>query len=258
MADEQQSFFSSLGSSISAKGYRTLRYNGMLHALVYVVLLLLLGLIVKAVFLIPLTIDVFGSLQNVSAKLEKASVEGAIETKEPVLIPEKRPLVQIDTSPTAARVGSVFITEKNVVFGDMESPTTITFPDFSQSADNSELLQGLLIAGVFILPSIILLLFLGGLVKGAILVLLMGAIGAIVMSSRGSQSGKGNAFALACYALTPMVLIESIVVPLRFGEFLFPLFSVFGITFYAVSVSLSLCVFFIWVLLAGSDKYAFG
>ena len=258
MADEQQSFFSSLGSSLSAKGYRKLRYNGVLHAFVYVVMLLLLGLVVKAVFLISLTINVVGSLQNVSAKFEKASFEGAIETKEPVLIPETRPLVQIDTSPSAARKGSVLITEKYVVFGNMESPTTITFPDFSQSADNSELLQGFLIAGMFILPSIILLLFFGGLVKGAILALLMGSMGAIVMSSRGNQPGKGNAFVLACYALTPLVLIESIVVPLRFGEFLFPLFSVLGITFYAVSVSLSLCIFFIWVLLAGSDKYAFG
>ncbi len=258
MAEEKQSFFSSLGCSISPTGYKKLRYNGVAHGFVYVVILLLFGLLIKGVFLIPLTIDVLSSLENVSAKFEKANFEGVIETKEPVLIPIKRPLLQIDTSPSAARMGSVLITQRSIVFGDADNPATINFPDFSQSADSSELLSGILIGGLFILPSILLLLFLGGAVKCALLALLMGAIGFAIISSRGTPSGKANTFSLACYALTPMVLIESVVVPLRFGEFLFPIFSFAGITLYAVSVSLSLCLFFIWVLLSRGEKYTFG
>lgn len=258
MTEENQPFFQSLGFSFSANGYRKLRRNGVLQAFVYLILLLLLGLVIKGIFLIPLTIDVLSSLQNVSAKFEKASFEGAIETKESVLIPEGRPLVQIDTSPTAVRKGSVFITGKSVSFGDMTNPTTITFPDFSNSQDNSKLLSGILIAGVFILPSIILLLFLGGLIKSMLLVALMGAIGLLMIPSKEIKTGKGNAFTLACYALTPMIIIESIIVSLRFGEFLFPLFSVVGITFYAVSISMTLCLFFIWMAFFKSEKYTFG
>jgi hypothetical protein len=258
MADENIPFPTSLGLSLSPNGFKKLRYGGVTHAFVYMVLLLLFGLAIKAMFLIPLTVDVLTSLQNVSAKFEKASFAGSIETNEQVLIPTDRPLVQIDTAPNAVRKGSVLITEKSLSFGDMADPTTIIYPDFSGSQDNSKLLSGLFIVGIFILPSIILLLFLGGFIKCILLVILLGAIGLLVSSSKEGSLRKRNAFTLACYALAPMVFIESIVVPLRFGEFLFPLFSILGITFYAVSISATLILYFIWMLLSKSEKYAFG
>jgi hypothetical protein len=258
MAEGTESFFISLKQSLSPTGYKKLRYGEPWRAFVYVVVLLFFGLLIKAIFLMPLAIDVAGSLENVSSKLVKASFEGAIETKEPILIPEKRPLVQIDTAANAIRKGSVFITQKSITFGDKERPTVIPFPDLSQSADNKEFYTGMLIVAVFAAPSIILLLFAGGLIKVMLLAFVMGCIGFAVNMVRGSSSGWARSLAMACYSLTAMVLVESILVPLRLGEFLFPLFAVVGITFYAVSISISLCIFFIWLVLSGSEKYAFG
>ncbi len=257
MTGQKQHFFTILLQSITPSGYRKLRDIEPLKAASYVIVLVLFSMLLKMVFAIPLAIDMYDSMQNASSKFSKASFQGALKTNEPILIPEKNPLIQIDTSPEAKRVGEVFITGKEVIYGKIDSPSSVAFPDFSEAAAKEEVKKGVLLLVALIMPSVIILLFLGVVIKAALIALIMGTIAFSIGSYRKMSQSYPSALALALYSTTAMVLIEAAAIPLRLGSYLFPIFSILGMKFYLASLCATFAIFMIWFVISGSEKYAY-
>ena len=257
MASDRHPFFPALLSSLQPSGYRKLRDAKPMRAFTYVFLLVLFALLVKAILAVPLALDIHQSLQNVSSKFESGNFQAVLETREPIFIPKEDPLIQIDTSQGAKKGGFVLVTDKGILYGDDDNPTSLPFLDFSRPVATDELMPWILLAAILVLPSIIILFFLAGLLKAVLFALLMSAIAFALRSYRKSRKPFSMVLALALYSTTAMVLLEAVMMPLRMGSYLFPAFSFMGMTIYLVSFGATLCVFLIWFVILGSEKYSF-
>jgi len=216
--------------SLNPTSYANLRDNPLKFTTKYFFFLLLFSVILLAavnsyqVFTFPDYVEAqFASFDNLTISVDVAQ-------HQPVLLSEQNPLIYIDTTKNATLPNDsrFTISENSINLNTFFKSYSLDLTQYknilSHKQGAAELLTGLII---FLLPSILVVLYLIFMIKSILLILVGFLIALIINSIKKKNSSTKRAFNCAVLALTPCLLVKIIV-----GSF-FPLFGIHILIYFA-------------------------
>ena len=218
------------------------------HALAFVVKLLVSSLLLMSLGALPLLIGLPVILESHLSAFTNLTLSGDVEMSAPVRIPEENTQIVIDTTGATKEMTS----EKLLITADafyfkpffftMEKVPINQVGDIKATKGFWKSL--IILVTLIAFPGVLLVMFGMLFVKYVFLAVVFATLVFVLFDLTTYKLEFRKMFRIACYALTPMVLLEVIATPWGSG-FLVPLpgLRLFGLDFYLVSFVLYLGLF---------------
>lgn len=220
--------------------------------------MLLVTLLVRMVFTLPTVVEATIDLQNISSKVEVTSLEGFIETKYPIAIPAYDPIIVVNTKDNTKINADLQITSDEIIYKLGKKEYHIEYADLSKPENAQKLFKNLVfIALLLSVPSLILLFYVLSIMKYILIATLLSLIAVVFGKSLKHFLSFRETFVIAIYTSTISVLIESVMVPLRFGKYILPIYSFPGFSIYFLPLIIWIVLFVIVFALKSSPEYEY-
>ena len=246
-----EAFFMRVRTSFNPTQYHDLADEPLRPTLLHVPLMVLLGFLIWLILAVPTILSITDTVESQLATFTKFELGGTVDAADSVGIPLTNPKFVVDvTQERKIEDESVLITKQyiylNLIGGAKRIPITkVTHPlDY-----RSEFAQFMFLVFMLLLPSLLFYGYLGFLLKytliiGATIFVALFAIKVLFVIDIHPR----RIFNIAVYSATPMVLLDTLVAPLK-ASLLVPLFDIFGITFYGLSIGVYFGLFIAGLML---------
>ncbi len=228
--------------SFNPYSYHEIADEEMRTTLTHVPLMVGVGFLIWLILVVPTLLTLADSIESQLSSFTKFELGGTVEAVDSFGLPLNNPKFVIDlTQERRIEKETVLLTKQYFYFNTLGGAKRIPINKITHPLEyRAEFAEFSLLAFLFFLPSILFYGYLGFLVKYA---LIIGITLAVVLFTCKVLLIIGmpvrRIINVTIYAATPMVLLETIVAPLK-DALLFPLFDVMGVNFYALSLGIYL------------------
>lgn len=231
--------------SFNPRNYHQISDESLKRMVWHVPLVVLAGFLIWLVLLAP---TLFTFVDGVESQLQTFSVlemDGSIEMAEPISLPTNDPEIVIDTTEERLIGGeTIRVTRKFIYFNLIGKAQRVPVNKILNPLDyKEEFGQFLLMGMLFVLPSLLFYLYVGFLIKYALIIGLTALLSLFVIHVLLIiDISPRRIINLAVYSATPMILLETLISPFA-SKYLLPIWSLLSITFYAIPLGLYLGLF---------------
>lgn len=236
------SFIKEVVASFNPFGYEHISHKGVRKSVNYLLLILLLAFFIAGVFSVPKLFDLKDYFDNELSKFSELKLGGKINMTSPIYLPLQDTKIIIDTTGTHTEIGKekLLITKDKIHYRPYKKVMSMSTDVVKDLGENKDKISQLaVIVFLLILPSFIIAGYVLLFLKYLIIVLLSSLIIYFLLDLTEFRQRWRKTFAITAHAVTIMVLIEVLSV-LFSTRWLVPMFSVFGVNFYLVSLILFL------------------
>lgn len=246
-------FFAVLRKSLNPRYYTELSERRLDSAVIYLIILLGFAFLLLGILLLPKAYMIKEDIEDGLLAINTFKVSADFETVEPIMIPNKRPLITFDTTDNKTIDSELLlVTDDKVFYKAMDKEGSFALSDVDFTKDRKQSKDALIKVGIFLLPSFLTFYYFAYLVKYAMIILLTGVVGFVV--ARGLRNGieLRESIIISIYASTVMVLIEVITIPFFLTKYLVIYTPFIGINISIVAITLYLTFYVTGVRLTGS------
>ncbi len=257
-----EAFFMRVRTSFNPNQYHELADEPLQPTLLHVPLMVLLGFFIWLLLAVPTILTLADTVEGQLSTFTKFELDGTLDATDSVGIPLTNPKFVVDvTQERKIEDESVLITKQyiylNLIGGAKRIPITkVTHPlDYRR-----EFAQFTFLIFLLLLPSLLFYGYLGFLFKYTLIIGTTLAVGLFAIKVLFViDIPLRRIFNIAIYSATPMVILDTLVAPLK-ASLLVPLFDIFGIVFYGLSIGVYLGLFIAGLMLVerGGSKSSEG
>lgn len=200
------------------------------------------GFLIWLVLIVPTLVTLADSIESQLSSFTKLEIGGTVEAVDSVGLPLNNPKFVVDlTEERRIEKEAVLLTKQYFYFNMVGGAKRIPINKITHPLEyKTEFAQFALMLFLFLLPSILFYGYLGFLVKYALIIGI--TLGVVLFTCKvlliiGMPVRR--IINVTIYASTPMILLETVVAPLK-DSLLFPLFDVMGVKFFALSLGIYL------------------
>ncbi len=233
-----EQFIKELISSVNPFQYKTLCLHPPSKSLKFLLKLLLISYVIFLCLFVPKLFDIPDYLQEKISHVSSVDINGTFEMTAPVFIPDKDPWLVVDTSGNYSdfKTARVIFTKEEIKYRTLKNFEEIKYGELKNVKEKSPEIAGLLsFFALFILPSFVFtgyfLLFL----KYFLWAFVFGTATFLILDLTTFSVSYKKVFNAATFALVLVVPIEVIFLAIN-HNYLLPIFEVFKIPFYAVTL----------------------
>lgn len=219
-----KTFWKDLIKALNIFGYSELAKKSKKEMFGYIMILYTIAFVVALLIAIPAFISFPRMLQSELAKSDVFQIDVDFNSSKSLNFPQSNPFLTISNE-EVSRSAAVSITKKELVLnffpGISKSYDIDTFKDIKQNRGEISSISIPII--VFLIPSIIFIAYGFNLLKYFLIALVMSLIVKVFMSIFRRKIKYKKLFVTGFYSLTPLILIEMILIPLNIPGFYIPL-----------------------------------
>ena len=251
-----EAFFYRTRISFNPTKYHEIADEPLRPTLLHVPLMVLLGFVIYLLLAMPSILSLADTVEAQLKSFTAFTMTGDVVMADSVGLPLSNPRFVVDlTKERKIESEAMLITKQYIYFNLIGGPKRIPITKVTHPLDHrAEFAQ--FVFGVFLLllPSLLFYGYLTFLAKYTLVIgitLLIALFTSKVLLIVDTPARR--IVNIAIYAATPMVLLDTLVAPLK-ASLLVPLFDIMGVTFYALSIGVYLGLFIAGLLYVEREK----
>jgi len=199
--------------------------------------------ILMGLLFLPKLVKLPSSIGEEISKFESLQLSGNASTSEPIVIPDKDPLIRIDTKSNEIKLKTErLLISKDSVYTRILSTDRITIDELKNPGEHKATVSkfvALLI--IFAIPSLLFYSFLVNWLVYFLLIILAGTVVFLLIDLTHFRKKWKETFKIACYGSLGMIAVEILTIPFK-PFWMFPIFSFIGVRIYATGLVLLLAL----------------
>lgn len=238
-------FIKELISSVNPFAYKTLCLHPFGKSVRFFSKLLLLFYIVFIVLLIPEFMEIPGYLNEKISHVAFVDINGTFDMTEPIFIPDKNPFLVVDTSGNFSELKSagIIFTKDSVKYKTLSVFNEARYSDLKNVKSKSGEISSLLVFFVMLLaPSFVVAGYFVFFLKYLLWSFVFGTATFLLLDLTTFSVSYKKILNIACFSLIAVIPFELVFSGLN-HSYLLPLFDIFRIPFYAVTLLLYLILY---------------
>ncbi|MCB9359489.1 DUF1189 family protein [Candidatus Woesearchaeota archaeon] len=220
----KKGFWKSIIESFGVFKYKELSKAEFGESFSYFITFFSIMSVVALLIAIPFLIKMPGMVKTELEKADEFTVNVTVESEQPLYFPSERPLFSIVNNDTESK-GLLSFTKKKLIYNFFPGiQPSVNIESYSNVKENSEDAANLALVLIFLIaPSIIIYTYLFNLVKYILIALILSMITKVVMSAMRKKIKYKKLWSATMYSLTPLILIEMVMLPFNIPLFFIPL-----------------------------------
>lgn len=239
--------------TLNPKYYRELSEKKFTTSIKYFVIMLLVAFILTTIMITPKILTLRSDIENSLLDISKLKIKADFETVKPVSLPNKNPLITLDTTNNKTMdTEFLLITNKRVYYNVSGNYNEIDLEeyDFTQNKEDSRKMFTKI--ATILLPSVWILYYIAYFIKYLLLLIPLALLAFAVAKVMKNHVGLKQAIALSLYTSTGMVFIEVLTIPFFIKDYLFTYSPFIGINISAVAITIYLTLYVTSIRLSGN------
>ncbi|MEK6857100.1 MAG: DUF1189 family protein [Nanoarchaeota archaeon] len=231
-------FIKELISSANPFQYKTLCLHPTGKSVKFLLKLILISYIVFLFLFVPKLFEIPSYLQEKISHVSQVDINGTFDMREPVFIPDKNPWLVVDTSGNYSDVKTarIIFTKEEIKYRTLKSFEEIKYSELKNVKEKSPEIAGLLsFFALFILPSFIFIGYFILFLKYFLWAFVFGTATFLLLDLTTFSIAYKKVLNASTFALVLVVPIEIILLAIN-HNYLLPIFDIFKIPFYAVTL----------------------
>ena len=254
LRDTSKNFFILLLKSLNPKYYQDLGEKDIKSAIKYFLALLLFSFIIMSIISIPKLMLIKSDLEKDTLQISKLDIEAKLETSGPILIPNGRPVISLDTTGNRTLdTEAILITDDTVhyrLFGK-EYETKMGKYEFTE--DKTVASKLIIKIVLFIMPSILTFYYIIYLLKYLLIIIPISFLASVFAKIVKNKVKFKQAISLSIYTSTIMVLLEILAIPFFIKDYLITYSPFIGLYFSIIAITAYL-TFFVTAIRINGNK----
>ena len=253
-------FLKDIPYSLNGKNYGEIAERPASSGVKYIFCLVVISFFIMCIFGVPSVISFGEYIDNQMSKIDKIQIDGKILMNEPILIPEENPIIAIDATDNTkkAEAQRMLITQEYFYWKPFTGgePKRVKMADWFRDPESRNAITSFIfLLSLLILPGFLFWLLVLLFIKYLLIVILFAGIFFIIFDLKKYKTSFKKIFNICAYAATLLIFVEVIFIPID-TDLLLPLFSIFWIQFYLVTLVLYLTLVILALLFAEKQEEA--
>ena len=221
------------------KKFHTLVNRSAGRAIWFFTKVLFFSFVLMGLLFIPKLVKMPGAIGDEISKFESLSLSGDMETSEAIVIPDKDPLIRIDTKSTELKMKTErLVITKDAVYTRFLGTDKITIEELKNPSENKARVgKFVALITMFSLPSLLFYSYVILWIVYFLLILVSSTIIFLLIDLTHYRKTWKQMFKISCYGSIGMVAVEVLTIPFK-PFWLFPIFDFVGVHIYAVGTAL--------------------
>ncbi len=241
-----EEFVKEVAYSLNPLKYKTLIEHSPWKATRFMFKILIIFFIISTIIMAPKLVDFQDSVRRQLLKVDSVHISGNFSVSEPITIPEKDPLLIVDTTGKHNNIGDerLLLTKEDIQVRPIGDIIKINYSEFSQFNKIAEpVSQIVFFIALLIMPTILILIFLLLFLKYFLIAFVFSASFYIILDLAFFQTKFKRILTTAIYSTILLIPIELIFIAIN-EEYLMPIQDFYKLKLYLIS-SLIYLVFFL-------------
>lgn len=212
---EWKDFFKTVGFSLNPIKYEKLSERKKRLAFHYVLSVVLVSFIIMCLLFLPALLKLPGFLSNEFSKFDEFSINGTVSLREPIVIVEKRPFVEIKEQGNESDLrGKMLITKTDLYFKPFFKTKHVNLKEYQDLTSKTPEIASLMIfLAVLALPAVLVISYFLFVVK-YLIIILIGAVLAFMIARIARHYIKFiDVLKVAMYGSTLMIILDMLRIP---------------------------------------------
>ena len=200
---------------------------------------LFFSFILMGLLFIPSLFKLPSAISEEIGKFESLSFSGNATTSAPITIPDKDPLIRIDTTSKEIIMKTErLLVTKDAVYTRILTTNNITIEELKNPSEHKAGVAGFIaLLTIFSIPSILFYAYIINWVIYFLLILLVSTIVFLLIDLTHFRKKWTQLFKINCYSSVGMISLEILTIPFK-PFWMFPIFNFVGIRIYATGIAL--------------------
>ncbi|MBS3128401.1 DUF1189 family protein [Candidatus Woesearchaeota archaeon] len=246
-------FLRDIPYSLNGKHYGEIAERPMSSGVFYILGLVVLAFFIMCIFGIPSVINFGNYIEDQMSKIDKIQIDGRILMYDAIKIPEEDPYFVIDATNNSKKAESrkILITQEYFYWKPVVGePKKVKMADWFRNKESRNVIASFIfLISLLVLPGFLFWLLVLLFLKYLLIVTLFAGIFFIVLDLTRYKISFKKMFNICAYAATLLIFIEVIFIPLG-TDLLIPLFSIFWVQFYLVTLAIYLSLVILALIFA--------